>query len=69
MWRAFPATLLGNTYPGFADERWLDIRQLSVLGPLLEARMDMCKAKGFDGFEFDNVDAVGSRVQDRAKPD
>lgn len=60
-WRSdvasFPATLLGNTYPGFANERWLDMRQLSVLGPLLEARMDMCKAKGFDGFEFDNVDA------------
>jgi len=60
-WRSdagsFPATLLGNTYPGFSDERWLDIRQLSVLGPILEARMDMCKAKGFDGFEFDNVDA------------
>jgi hypothetical protein len=54
---AFPADLLGNTYPGFSDERWLDIRQLSVLGPLLEARMDMCQAKGFDGFEFDNVDA------------
>ena len=54
---SFPATLLGNTYPGFANERWFDIRQLSVLGPLLEARMDMCKAKGFDGFEFDNVDA------------
>ena len=60
-WRSdagsFPATLLGKTYPGFSNERWVDIRQLSVLGPILEARMDMCKAKGFDGFEFDNVDA------------
>ncbi len=48
--------ILGNTYSGFADERWIDIRQLSKLRPWLEAKMDMCKAKGFDAIEFDNVD-------------
>lgn len=48
--------ILGNPYSGFVDERWIDIRQLSKLRPWLEAKMDMCKAKGFDAVEFDNVD-------------
>src|SRR3989442_2261340 len=52
----FPRRVLGarNGWPG---ERWLDIRRLSVIGPIMQARMDMCKNKGFDGVEFDNVDA------------
>jgi len=37
-------------------ERWLDIRRIDLLGPIMEARMDSCKAKGFDGIEPDNVD-------------
>lgn len=51
----FPKWVLGknNGWPG---ERWLDIRQLQVLGPIMQARMDLCKSKGFDGVEFDNVD-------------
>ena len=49
--------LLGNPYFGFENERWIDIRQISALAPLLEARMDLCKAKGFDAIEFDNMDA------------
>ncbi len=52
----YPTSLLGepNGWPG---ERWLDVRQLALLGPLLEARLDLCQAKGFDGVDFDNVDA------------
>lgn len=51
----FPNSVKGknNGWPG---EKWLDIRQLSILGPIMQARMDLCKAKGFDGVEFDNVD-------------
>lgn len=51
----FPASVLGasNGWPG---ERWLDIRQISLLSPIMTARMDMCKAKGFDAVEPDNVD-------------
>ena len=51
----FPASVLGasNGWPG---ERWLDIRRLRVLGPIMQARLDVCAAKGFDGVEFDNVD-------------
>lgn len=52
----FPASVLGNADPGWVGERWLDIRQLSILEPLMTARMEMCKAKGFDAIEPDNID-------------
>jgi hypothetical protein len=57
----FPAEILGraNGWPG---ERWLDIRRLDVLGPLMEARLDRCAEKGFDGVEFDNVDGYQNRT-------
>jgi hypothetical protein len=51
----FPAVVLGNTN-GWPGERWLDIRRLDVLGPILKQRMAMCRDKGFDGIDFDNVD-------------
>jgi len=55
----FPASVLGknNGWPG---ERWLDIRALDVLGPIMAARLDQCKAKGFDSVEFDNVDGYSN---------
>ncbi|MFZ1155519.1 MAG: endo alpha-1,4 polygalactosaminidase [Solirubrobacteraceae bacterium] len=59
-WRSdvskFPESVLGSADPGWTNERWLDIRQLSVLKPIMQARMEMCKQKGFDGVEVDNVD-------------
>jgi hypothetical protein len=51
----FPSSVLGRSN-GWPGERWLDIRRLDVLGPIMEARLDLCAAKGFDGVEFDNVD-------------
>jgi hypothetical protein len=51
----FPAAVLGKSN-GWAGERWLDIRRLDLLAPIMRARMDMCKAKGFDAIEPDNVD-------------
>ena len=55
----FPGSVLGkqNGWPG---ERWLDIRQLSVLEPLMTARFQMCKRKGFDAIEPDNIDGYGN---------
>jgi len=51
----FPPDVLGrqNGWPG---ERWLDVRRLDVLGPIMDARLDLCAQKGFDSAEFDNVD-------------
>ena len=53
---SFPAEVLGKMYQGFRDERWLDIRRLDSLGPILGARLDQCAAKGFDGAEPDNLE-------------
>ena len=52
----FPASVLGKADPGWTEERWLDIRQLSILEPIMEARFKLCKEKGFDAIEADNVD-------------
>lgn len=55
----FPASVKGeaNGWPG---ERWLDIRQASILRPIMMRRAQMCKAKGFDGIEWDNVDGYSN---------
>lgn len=52
----FPPSVLGKVYQGFEDERWFDIRRIDILAPLLEKRIDTCKAKGFDGIDPDNLD-------------
>lgn len=55
----FPKAVIGakNGWPG---ERWLDVRELqkgdSVLRSIMDDRLDMCAAKGFDMVELDNVD-------------
>jgi hypothetical protein len=51
----FPRAVLGkpNGWPG---ERWLDVRALRVLEPIMRARFAMCAHKGFDGVEGDNID-------------
>lgn len=59
-WRAdkasFPASVLGNVMDGWPDERWLDIRQLTVLRSIMGKRMDMAASKGCDGVDPDNMD-------------
>jgi hypothetical protein len=52
---SFPDSVLGrgNGWPG---ERWLDLRRIDVLGPIMRARMRICSAKGFQAVEPDNVD-------------
>jgi hypothetical protein len=51
----FPSIVLGNNYTGWPGERWLDIRRVDLLGPILRARLDLCKSKGFDGVDPDNI--------------
>ncbi len=57
---AFPASVLGNTLEGWPDEKWLDIRQLDVLLPIMEKRIASCRDKGFDAVEPDNVDGYAN---------
>lgn len=52
----FPASVLGNDYEGWPGEKWLDIRQIDLLAPIMRARLDQCQAKGFDAIEPDNID-------------
>ena len=53
----FPAAVLGSPLdPPFDNEKWLDIRRLDILGPIMEARLDVAVAKSCDGVEPDNVD-------------
>ncbi|MFF8833412.1 endo alpha-1,4 polygalactosaminidase [Streptomyces sp. NPDC015131] len=52
---AFPEAVRGRAN-GWAGERWLDVRRLDVLRPLMERRLDMCREKGFDAVEPDLMD-------------
>jgi hypothetical protein len=54
----FPAELIGRDYTGWPGEKWLDIRRIDLLAPILRARLDLCAAKGFDGVEPDNLQVV-----------
>jgi hypothetical protein len=56
----FPRKVVGKVLDGWPQERWLDIRQRSILVPLMNARVAMCKAKGFDAMDFDNVDGYSN---------
>lgn len=51
----FPAKVLGRTYEGYPHERWLDIRRIDLLAPILSRRFELCRRKGFDAVEPDNV--------------
>ncbi|RJP49108.1 MAG: endo alpha-1,4 polygalactosaminidase [Anaerolineaceae bacterium] len=51
----FPDEVLGNDYEGWQGEKWLDIRRIDLLAPILRARLDQCRAKGFDGVDPDNI--------------
>jgi len=56
----YPAAVMGNGYAGWPGEQWLDIRQWSVLRPIIEARMELCRSNGYDGIELDNVDGYSN---------
>lgn len=52
---AFPADLLGAALEDWEGERWLDIRRLDVLTPIIEARLGLAVEKACDGVDPDNV--------------
>ncbi len=56
----FPPSLLGAGN-GWKGEKWLDIRQLDALRPLIAKRFDMCRAKGFDAVEPDLLEAYNNK--------
>ena len=52
----FPPEVLGNTVDRLPDEKWLDIRQLDLLDPIMSARLDLAVSKGCDGVDTGKVD-------------
>ena len=58
----FPAVVKGRVLDGWPHERWLDVRRMRILRPIVSARLDRCAAKGFDAVEFDNVDGYSNRT-------
>jgi hypothetical protein len=59
---AFPSSVLGAAYAGYPDERWLDIRQIEALAPILRKRFAICARKGFDAVEPDNIAGYENRT-------
>jgi hypothetical protein len=51
----FPLEVLGKNMEGWPGERWLDIRQIELLKPIMESRLDLATQKGCDGVDPDNV--------------
>jgi endo-alpha-1,4-polygalactosaminidase (GH114 family) len=58
----FPKSVIGNKDGHWAGERWLDIRQTAVLEPIMTARYQLCKKKGFDGIDPDNIAGYQSKT-------
>lgn len=52
----FPAEVLGKDLDGWPGEKWLDVRAIDALMPIMTARMDICRAKGFQAVDPDNTD-------------
>jgi len=56
--------LLGNPVGGFREEHWVNIDndqgQRTFLLGIVAARIDRCRADGFDAVEFDNVDGYAN---------
>ena len=58
---AFPASLKGSAVSGWPGEYWLDVRpsgpNYPTLRSIMLARFQVCKDKGFDAVEPDNMDS------------
>ena len=56
----FSAPVKGRPLDGWPGEKWLDIREIGTLRPIMERRMDVCQDKGFDAVEPDNIDGYAN---------
>lgn len=52
---SFPSEVLGKDMEGWPGEKWLDIRRIDLLAPIMEARLNLARSKGCDGVDPDNV--------------
>ncbi len=56
---SFPKSVLGRSN-GWPGERWIDIRKTATVEPIMAARFRMCREKGFDAVEPDNIEAFSN---------
>ena len=61
----FPSEIIGKTYPGWEDEKFVNIKAIDKLAPIIRKRFDMIAAKGFDGIEADNIDSYTEDADDQ----
>jgi hypothetical protein len=54
--QAVSPQIWGSAVAGWPGEYWLDVSRVNDLAPIMQARFQECKAKGFDGIEPDNID-------------
>jgi hypothetical protein len=74
-WKTFFSFVVNDSYngskPPFAgkmadwNERWLDIRRMDLLTPIMTSRLELAAANGCDGVEPDNVDAYSNAQETR----
>ncbi len=57
----YPASVIGRALDGWPGEKWVDIRRIDLLAPILTARLDLAVRKGCDGVEPDNVDGYSNQ--------
>ncbi len=57
---SFPKSVLGRSN-GWPGERWIDIRKTRTIEPIMAARFRICREKGFDAVEPDNIEAFSNK--------
>ena len=57
----FPASVKGRSN-GWPGEKWIDIRQIDKIGPIMQARMDLAVSKHCDGIEPDLDDGYSNNT-------
>lgn len=57
----FPESVIGSSN-GWAGENWLDIRQIDILKPIMDNRMDLAVSKNCDAVDVDNVDGYSNET-------
>lgn len=49
--------VMGKEIPEWEEERWINIRELKYVEPIMQARLETCATKGFDAVEIDEDEA------------
>src|SRR4051794_27861284 len=57
----FLASVKVRDLDGWPGDKWLDIRRIGTLRPIMERRVDACRRKGFDAIEPDNIDGYANK--------